>query len=78
MRSIVVGLSRLVRQRPVLVIVGVLLLTVLAGAGQPLAPDPNTGGEGFAPDTPSLDANTTIGERFGGSGAEIVQVLIEG
>ena len=71
------ALARLVRGAPIAVVTVALLLTAgLAAASTGLRTA--TGGEGFAPDDPHLDAAETLGERFHGSDEQVVQILVEG
>jgi uncharacterized protein len=77
MSAIVTLLSRVVLAAPAVVVALALVLTaglgVLSGQAQFA-----TGNEGFAPDNPELLAAETIGERFGGNGEAVLQVLVEG
>jgi uncharacterized protein len=77
MSAIVRLLSRVVLAAPAVVVVVALLLTaglgVVSGQAQFA-----TGNEGFAPDNPELLAAETIGDRFGGNGEAVLQVLVEG
>jgi uncharacterized protein len=77
MSAIVRLLSRIVLTAPAVVVVVALLLTAGLGivSGQAQFA---TGNEGFAPDNPELLAAETIGERFGGDGEAVLQVLVEG
>jgi uncharacterized protein len=77
MSAIVRLLSRVVLTAPAVVVVVALLLTAGLGivSGQAQFA---TGNEGFAPDNPELLAAETIGDRFGGNGEAVLQVLVEG
>ena len=68
MSTIVAGLARLVRARPVLVLVTVALLTAGFAVGLPVI-EQSSGNEGFAPDEPSVTAANLAQERFGSSSA---------
>jgi uncharacterized protein len=77
LKRLISMLSALVRGAPVMMVVITLLLTVGFAV---LARDVQTatGNEGFAPDNAELAAAETIGQRFGETGEEVMQVLLTG
>jgi uncharacterized protein len=75
-KTIVSGLAGLARRRPWVVIIITLVVTTALGslAGQV---EIAQGNEGFAPDSPEIDAQVRIGERFGeDSVGSTVQVIV--
>jgi uncharacterized protein len=74
---IVRGLSGAVGRAPALVVAGTVLLTVVLAV---LANQVRVavGNEGFAPDKAEIAAAETLGDRFTGSGEEVVQIIVEG
>lgn len=76
MKRIVSGLAGLARRMPWIVIAATILVTLGLGslAGQV---EIAQGNEGFAPDSPEIDAQIRIGERFGeDSTGSTVQVIV--
>jgi uncharacterized protein len=73
--SFVNALALLARRAPKLVLGIVLVLT--GGLGYLSANlETASGNEGFAPDNPELEAAEVLGERFGETGEEVMQVLL--
>jgi predicted RND superfamily exporter protein len=70
-------LAAMVRRAPAIVLVVVLVLT---GGFMLLSQDvqQGTGNEGFAPENAELLAAETLGERFGDTSEEVMQVLVRG
>ncbi len=76
MTTLLATLSRLVRRFPVATMVTALVLTgVLAALATRV--EVAVGMEEFAPDNIHLDAADVLGDRFGASGEEVLQVLVE-
>jgi hydrophobe/amphiphile efflux-3 (HAE3) family protein len=77
-KSLVHFLSGAARRAPVFIIVVVLIATALLGAlnSQMVR---ETGQEGFAPDTPEIQASERIGDLFAsGASEEVIQVIVKG
>ena len=78
MKSLVHFLSGAAQRAPVFIIVVVLIITAILGAlnSQMVR---ETGQEGFAPDTPEIQASERIGDLFAsGASEEVIQVIVEG
>ncbi len=78
MKSLVHFLSGAAQRAPVFIVVVVLIATALLGAlnSQMIR---ETGQEGFAPDTPEIQASERIGDLFSsGASEEVIQVIIKG
>jgi uncharacterized protein len=76
MTTLLAALSRLVRHFPLATMIAALVLTgVLAALATRV--QVAVGMEGFAPDNIHIDAADVLGERFGASGEEVLQVLVE-
>ena len=78
MKSLVHLLSGAAQRAPVFIIVVVLIITAILGAlnSQMVRA---TGQEGFAPDTPEIQASERIGELFAsGASEEVIQVIVKG
>ncbi|MDR9450881.1 MAG: MMPL family transporter, partial [Acidimicrobiia bacterium] len=78
MKTLVHFLSGAAQRAPVFIIVVVVIATMLFGAlnSQMVR---ETGQEGFAPDTPEIQASERIGELFSsGASEEVIQVVITG
>jgi uncharacterized protein len=76
MNAVLASLASIVRRWPVVTLLVVLALTAMLAALSTqvrLA----VGNEGVAPDNVHLDAFETLGERFGASGEEVLQLLVE-
>ncbi len=76
MTTLLSALSRLVRRFPVATMVTALVLTGLLAALASRV-EVAVGMEEFAPDNIHIDAADVLGERFGSSGEEVLQVLVE-
>jgi predicted RND superfamily exporter protein len=77
-KALVHFLSGAAQRAPVFIIVVVLIATALLGAlnSQMVRA---TGQEGFAPDTPEIQASERIGELFSsGASEEVIQVIVKG
>jgi uncharacterized protein len=75
MIALTTALARMVRRGPGLVVaVSVALTAVLAGLATQV--EVAVGMEEFAPDNVHLEAAETLGDRFGASGEEVLQVLV--
>ena len=78
MKTLVHFLSGAAQKAPVFIVVIVVLATALFGAlnSQMVR---ETGQEGFAPDTPEIQASERIGDLFSsGASEEVIQVVIKG
>ena len=78
MKSLVHFLSGAAQRAPVFIVVVVLIATALLGAlnSQMIR---ETGQEGFAPDTPEIQASERIGDLFSsGASEEVIQVIVKG
>ena len=78
MKALVHFLSGAAQRAPAFIVVVVLIATGLFGAlnSQMVR---STGQEGFAPDTPEIQASERIGDLFSsGASEEVIQVIIEG
>jgi uncharacterized protein len=71
------ALSGMVRRAPALVLVAALVLTGVLVALSAQA-ETAAGNEGFAPDNPELLASETLSERFGDTGEDVMQILVDG
>lgn len=78
MKRTVAVLSALTRRFPWLVLAAVAVITVVL-AGFMSQAEISTGQEGFAPDTPEIQAAEEIGDLFStGSSEDVVQFILEG
>ncbi len=78
MKALVHFLSGAAQRAPVFIIVVVVIATMIFGAlnSQMVR---ETGQEGFAPDTPEIQASERIGELFSsGASEEVIQVVVKG